>query len=362
MATKIHAKTEKFGIIRQNTAIAAATAFVAQGTTANQWTNPGLANTNYRTLFLTPGTVVPDPNVSVDEYNLTSQVGLHKEVSNDYVNSVSGLKRIPFSGLADKNTLSALLVSAMQAVSEGATPFEKIITSGFIGGPIDFKAGAGYLYSLAGNQGASADDGWIAENCIIDTLTLTWNFLQPGKGKLVGISGTFVSNEFNPEQTLSGSWVTPTFTPFNNSDTWSFTTFTVDSVDFKALCVKSISLTFNNSISSNCATSSGKANQYDVTPDWTWTITMDHNSTTEKLVGDYMAGANVSIDFVNSVTSGVDGFFRLYSTVGKLIANPPGYDNNYKSHTLTVGMRQTASVSPLTVNLVDGLDWGYPEP
>ena len=245
MATKIHAKTENFGIIRQNVTSAAANAFTAIGNTTNQWTNPGLAATNYRTIYLTPGSVVPDPNVQVDEYNLTSQLGLHKETTNNFVNSVSGLKRMPFTAIADRNTLAPFLIGALQASTDVATtPYQKTFVSGFKAGCIDFNTGAGYLHTLAGKQGASADDGWILENAIIDSLTLTWNFLQPGKGKLVGISGTWVGNEFNTEQTHSGTWVTTTLTPFNNSDTWSFSTFTVDSVDWSALCVKSISLTY----------------------------------------------------------------------------------------------------------------------
>ena len=362
MATKIHAKTENFGIIRQQTANSAATAFLAAGNaTANQWTAPGLAATNYRTIFLTPGSVVPDPNVQVDEYNLTSQLGLHKEITNTFVNKVSGLKRMPFSAIADLNTLAPFLVGAMQAVTEAdTTPYQKTITSAFKAGTVDFNSGSGcYLHTLAGKQGASADDGWILENAIIDTLTLTWNFTQPGKGKLVGVNGVWVGNEFNTDQTLSGTWATTTFTPFNNSDAWSFNTFDVGGVSWVAICVKSISLTINNNVTSNCATSDGKPNQYDVAPVYTWTISVDHTSVTEKVVGDYQAGENVDINFTTATASGSTGHFNLDMPKGIIISNPPGYDNNYKSHTITVEAKQGTTVSPLTIALADALDWTY---
>ena len=361
MATKIHAKTENFGIIRQNPASAAATAFLAIGSTSNQWTNPGLPATDYRTIFLTPGSVVPDPNVQVDEYNLTSQLGLHKETTNTFINKVSGLKRMPFSAIADLNTLAPFLVGAMQAVTEAdTTPYQKTITSAFTAGTVDFNSGSGcYLHTLAGKQGASADDGWILENAIIDTLTLTWNFTQPGKGKLVGVNGVWVGNEFNTDLTLSGTWATTTFTPFNNSDAWSFNTFDVGGVSWVAICIKSISLTINNNVTSNCATSDGKPNQYDVAPVYTWTVLVDHTSVTEKLVGDYQAGGNVDINFATTTASGSAGHLNIDMPKGTIISNPPGYDNNYKSHTITVEAKQGTTVSPITILIADNLLWSY---
>ena len=367
MATKIHAKNEVFGIIRQNKVSGSgASAFIAaDSTTDNQWTNPGLVATDYRTLYLTPGSVIADPNVQVDEYNLTSQLGLHKETTNSFVNKVSGLKRVPFAGIADRNTIAPFLVGALQAVSDvSSTPYQKTITSGFVAGCIDFAAGSGYLHTIAGKQNEATDDGWLLENAIIDTLTLNWNFTQPGKGKLVGMSGTWVGNEFNSDLTLSGGsgWTATTLAPFNNSDAWSFTTFTVDSVDWKALCVKSISLTINNNVTSNCATSAGKPNQYDVAPTYIWTINMDYNSTTAKVVGDYQAGANVDITFLNNAGSGVSGFFSIDMPYGQIISNPSGYDNNYKSYSIQVEAKQATTVSPITILVADALQWAYNEP
>jgi hypothetical protein len=362
MSTKIHSKTVNYGIIRQNPASAAATAFLAIGSTANQWTNPGLAATNYRTFYITPGSMIPDPNVQVEDLNYTSQLGLHKEVTQRFVNSVSGLKKLPFSMTADRNTLAPLLVAALQSCEDVATtPYQKTIISAFKAGCLDFNGGGGFLHTIAYKSSSSADDGWILENAIIDTLTLTWDFLQPGKGKLVSISGVWVGNEFNVDQTHSGTWVATTPIPINNADTFSFSTFTVDSVDVSALCVKRISLTINNNVTSNCATSAGKPNQYDVNPSYTWSIQMDHNSTTEKFLGDFQAGANVDITFVNSIASGTSGHLSIDMPYGRIKSNPFGFDGDYLSETLEVEAEQNSTTSPLTILLADTLQWAYRE-
>lgn len=362
MATKIKTKTVDYGIIRQNVASAAATAFFALGSTSNQWTNPGLAATNYRTIYLNPGTPIPDLNVQVDDLGLTSQQGLHKETSNNFVNSTSGLKRVPFSAVADRNTLAPLLVGALQECEDVATtPYQKTITSGFRLGTINFNGGGGYLHTFAAKQGASADDGWFLENAIVDTLTLTWDFLQPGKGKLVSVTGTLVGNEIKTDQTLSGTWVATTVTPFNNSDTWSFNTLSIDSVDFSAHCIKRISLTLNNNVTSNCATSAGKANQYDVNPQYSWRISLDHTSTSEKLLGDFKAGANIDIDFTNSISTGTAGHFRIDTPYCR-ITNPGfGTDNDYLAYDLELEIQQNSTTSPVTIYLADALQWAYRE-
>lgn len=363
MATKIKAKNVNYGIIRQNPANAAAGLFTALGSTSNQWTNPGLAATNYRTWYVDPGSVTPDPNVQVDDLNQTSQLGLNKEYYSKFTNSVSGLKRVPFSAVADRYTLAPLLVGAMQAVvDEATTPYQKTITSGFVAGTLDFNGGGGYLHAIAGKQGASADDGWMLQNAIIDTLTLTWDFLQPGKGKLVSVTGTWVGNQLDTDQTLSGTWLVTSITPINNADTFSFNTFTIDSVDFSALCVKRISLTINNNVTSNCATSAGKPNQYDVAPSYMWNVQIDHNSTTEKLMGDFKAGANVDIDFTNSIASGTSGHLRIDMPYGQIMDNPFTFDNDYLAYNLNIEAQQNSTTSPITIYFADALRWAYNEP
>lgn len=363
MAIKRASKQIKYGIIRQNPDSAAATAFMAIGNTFNQFTNPGLAATNYRTVYYTAGVPIPDPGVTVDEYNVTSQLGLNKELTNFFIDARSGLARLNFSAPADKNTLAPHLIGALQAVTEDAgTPFSKAITSGFTAGTIDFNAGSGYLHTLAINQGSSADDGTILESAIIDTLNLTWDFNANGVARLVQMDGSWVGNEMNFDQTLSGTWVATTLSPFNNTEAYSFVTFTVDSVDWSAQCIRRITLSINNNVTSNCSTTAGKPNQYDVMPEITWTIVLDHNLTTEKLMGDFQAGAAVDINIGNALyaaAAGTDGQLGFDSPNCRIIAPPQVYNGDFLGYSLQARAYQSSTTSPLTVNLIDTLEWGY---
>jgi len=79
MGIKIPGKMGKYGIIRHNPSLSAATAFKAIGSTNNQWTNPVLEATNFRTIYFNALSPKIDPGSQVDYMNLTSQVGLNKE-------------------------------------------------------------------------------------------------------------------------------------------------------------------------------------------------------------------------------------------------------------------------------------------
>lgn len=358
MATEISSKKLKYGILRQSPDASVATAFKAAGATANAWTNPAAADQNFRTLYYTAGVPIPDPGVTVDEYGVSSQLGLNHELTQFYVDSRSGLAKLNFSGPVDVNTIVPHLVAALQGDTEGLTG-EDNIASGFIAGTLDFAAGAGFLHTLAINQGASADDGIILENAVIDNLNLTWDFNAKGVARLVQMDGTWVGNEMNFEQTLSGTWVATTLTPINNTDSFSFSTFTVDSVDWKALCVRRITLSINNNITSNCSTTSGKANQYDFAPEYTWTIVMDHNSTTEKMMGDFQAGAAVDINLVSSTAAGNAGYLDIDSPYCRVIAPPQVYNGDFLGYSIQCRAYQSSTTSPVYIKVFDNLAWGH---
>ena len=357
MAVKIPSKKYRFGIIRQSKDATAATAFKAIGSTANQWTNPGLAATNYRTLYYTKGVSVADPGVTISDYGLTSQLGLHPELSNFHIDQRSGLSRINFAGPVDVNTLTPHLVGALQSVAEGLTN-EWICTSGFSAGVVDFNGGNGYLCTVAMDKIASADAGTILENAVIDNLTLTFDFIQKGLARLVQMSGSWVGNEMNPEQTLSGTWVATTITPLNNTDLFSFTTFTSDSVDWSAQCIRRMVLNINNSVTSNCATAAGKPNQYDFAPRITWNVILDHNSTTEKALGDFQTGATVDIHLTNDFGNAT-GSLKIDTPFCKIVAPPESYNGEYGGYNLQLEVLQSSTTSPATITHIDGLAWGY---
>lgn len=362
MSVKIAGKQGKYGIIKHNPASAAADAFTAIGSTANQWTNPVLAATNFRTLYLTAMTPKIDPGVTVDNYNLTSQLGLNKELTNFFVDSLSGLAKFNFSAPADRNTLVALLVAAMQSVTtvaNEASSYTSTIISGFKAGTIDFKAGGGYTFGVCEKIGASADDGVLLQNGIMDSLTLTIDFPSKGIGRLASISGTMAFKSVAFDQTLTGTFVETTMTPYNNSDLFAVKTFTSDSVDLSTLCIRRIEITINNNVTSNCATTAGAANQYDCSPTYLINIIVDHTDLTEKLRNDFKLGATVDFNISNGADGTVAGYLEIDAPYCKMISEPSVYNGDFYGYSLQLEAYQNSTTSPLTFIIHSVLNWAF---
>lgn len=361
MSVKRLGKQGKYGIIRHNKASAAATAFSAIGSTANQWTNPVLAATNFRRLLLTALTPQIDSGVTVDEYNLTSQSGLIQELSNFYIDSNSGIAKFNFSAPADLYTLSALLVMALQQETTTAkgSYYSKVITPGFATGPIDFEAGNGYTFGLCEKIGASADDGTLMQNGIMDTITLTIDFNAKGVGRLVGVSGTMAFKSVAFDQTLSGTFVDTTLLPLGNTDLFVFNTLTSDSVDLSSLCIRRIEITLKNSVTSNCSTTGGAPNQFDCTPEYLINILVDHNSLTEKIRGDFKAGATVALTLTNGLATSALGYFSMTANNCKQIAEPAVYNGDYYGYNLQLRAYQPLASNAIAFTIVDHYTWDY---
>lgn len=361
---KVLGKQSRVGILRQQRTTGAATAFAAIASTDYQWTNPGVAASNYRSVYYNSGSVIPNPDVNVDQYNITSQNGIHTEYERRYVDATSGMPTLSFAGPVDKNTLAPHLIAALQAVSEGAgTPYEKTITCGGLAAPIDFRAAsasaAGYLHTLAVDVNASADDGLIFKNCILNNFTFSFDFNNRGIARLAQMAGTWISNDVDMEQTLSGTWVAPTLEPLNTTETYSCSTLTIDSVAYATECIRRFDFAVNNNATSNCRTTGGAANQWDITPDYRSTIILDYNSATEKLLMDFQSGARVQMVFASDVSSGVDKHLSITGSYGILQSNPFVYNSEYIGIALETKFYSNGGLTPLTVLFDDTLDWGY---
>lgn len=343
MAVKLLSKQSRVGILKQ----------------AN-WATPQGASANFRTLYYNAGSVNPNPDVQKDEYNTMSANGIHSEDERTYNDNTSGLPTISFAGVADKYTLAAHLVAAMQGVAEDAgTPFSKALTCGGLTGPIDFSADAGFLHTIAFDINASADDGQILENAILETFNFNIEFNSRGIARLPQISGTWKGNNLLVEQTLSGTWVDPGITPYNTTDLFAPVTFTVDSVNYAAQCIRRFEIAINNSVSSNCKTTGGKANQYDTVPDIRSTLILDYNATTEKILGDYKTDALVILNFGNNVTPGTDRYLNFDGTRGRLMKNPYMYSGDFVGIALDIKWKSYAGATPFSGTIVDTVDWSY---
>ena len=356
MSNKILSKVERFGILQQSKAV-------------NHWAAPAAANAAFKLCqWINAGTPNPNPDVQVDQFNVTSQNGIHFETERFFVDALSGLPSIPFSGTCEKATLAPFLVSALQACSEAVgTPYEKTITAGGLTGTIDFAGNEGFLFTIAVDQNASADDGVILENAIIQTLNIVWDLNARGVPRLVSMNGTFVGNEMNYEQTLNGTWTNLTIVQtgfFNNTDTWS-TTFstallTIGGVDYSAECIRRVELQINNNVTSNCKTTGGKANQYDIAPEYKLIVSLDYNATTEKILKDFQEGVTASMFWSNdSADAGTDGKWSLSFPLLRLMSPPKVYNGDFIGVNLDFRCYSLAAATPLTIYYTDTVAYGF---
>ena len=224
MATKQLAKTFKYGIGLQS-----------------NWATPLGVTAAFKTIPYDAGVTIFDPGIGVELHNTSGQSGIHKEIERVYVDARSGLSRVNFSmHPVDLKTIMPHIAGSLFSIVEGAgSPFNKSVTSGGLTTVIDFNGDDTTLHTIAMDDKASADDGIILENAIIENLDLTWDFIATGVARLMGMSGNWVGNEMNFEQTItSGNWTTTTFTPMGDTDTFAFTTFTVDGQDWSAETIR----------------------------------------------------------------------------------------------------------------------------
>lgn len=358
MSKKILAKAERFGLLQQSKA-------------SNHWTAPNSSSANfYRINWLDAGSINANPDVQIENIPAIAQSGTHFEASRFFYDALSGLPTIAFSGTVDKKELAPFLVSALQACSEdGTTPFAKTITAGGLTSTIDWANNEGFLFTLAIDQKASADDGVILENAIINNLNLTWDLNGRGKTRLVQISGTWVGNELNYEQSFGGVWTNATVTQsfFNNTELWSVDyggspTLSIDSVDYSSECVRKVEIQINNNITSNCKTTGGKANQYDWAPEYKTMITLDYNSATEKILKDFTTGAVVAFYWSNDAAGvGTDGKWSFLpgTTAGRLMSPPKFYNGEFVGVQLEIRWHSVNAATPVSFNFTDTIDWGF---
>ena len=355
MATKYLAKTMTYGLLLQ----------------AN-WATVQAAGAAYKIIPYNAGVSIPDPDISVGLYNTTGQNGLHKEVERFFVDGRSGLPKINFAMTADLESIAPHFAGALFGMTEVASgSYQKQAVALGLTATIDFVANATKVYTIAIDNSASADDGIILENAIIDNLTIDFDFLANGIGRFAQLSGTWVGNEMNFEQTTGGTWVatdggaksTLITTPLNDADAFAFTVLGSDSEDWSGEAVRSFSLNIANNVTSNVATTAGKANNYDVSPVYTSKIVLDYNSTTEKVLKDFQDGATILATLDNTTrAAGTTKDFTIACTGGKLMKSPFIYNGEFAGVELDVVWHSTAAATPITITLTDGIQWGYDAP
>jgi len=344
---KILAKQELFGCLLQ----------------AN-WATPAVAGDNFYTLqWVNAGNLIPDMAVTLDQMNVTAQSGTHWEIERAVIDARSGLPSIPFSGTASVLNMTPFLYSSHFACTEAAgTPYNKIITAGGLTAPIDFNGNGTKFFTWMVDNGASADDNFILENGVVNSLNIVWDMNATGTARLVSYSGVVMGNEMNVEGTADGNWTNDTPPTaqdfFNNTDTWAFITLDVDSVDLSGEFVRRVEYNVSNNVTASTSTVAGKANQYEIAPEYTMKVILNYNAVTEKCLGDFQAKATVDANWSNDSGQALtDGKWTIDMPTSYLISQPKIYEGDYLGIELNIRAYSTAAATPVTINYCDTVDW-----
>lgn len=348
MAADVHGRSQRIGILQQSKA-------------SNHWMAPQAASANFQTIPYDAFVSIPDPQVNVDYFNFTSS-GLMPESSRLFVDGISGLPTINFSGVAtySNGLLAQHLIAALQDVVEVATtPFAKTITPANT--VLDFANNGGYLFTVAMDGGGSPTDGVILENALLNELVISINPNANGVGKLMQWSGNWVGNELEMSQDLTGTWVAmPTGGQFNDNALGFTADLTVGATVLSNICWRNFTMRFNNNVFSDCKTTGGKANNFKIAPRWTYTLDIVYNSSTYPILKSYKDGDSVSLDIYNGdATPDTAGEINFSFADGVLTANPLIYEGEYLALRIEAEVLNTTGLSN-EILLVDGVDGNYP--
>ena len=342
---KVMGKNIKYGLLKQT-----------------NWATPQDATADFKTQIWDKDNSVPDPDVFIDESNESGQYGIHEEAEMFNVDAVTGLSKLPFKSRVAKSLLIDYFAGSMFGVTEEElTPFAKTIVCAGLASPVDFKGDVAPLYSLAIDN-TGVDDGQILENAILNSLNLVIDMNQRGIARHLQMTGDWVGNELNNEQTLApgGGWVAkPTTGYFNDSDTFSASTFTINSVDYSAEVIKRFELDIQNNVVASELTSAGKPGQYIITPQYTVRVILDYNIVTEKIINQYGQGGIVVLTFLNNVTADTDGELGFVIPRAYMMSNPYVFDNGFLGIAIEARIKSVAGATPFTVNFTDAIDGAF---
>ena len=315
------------------------------------------------------GTPIVDDGVVSEEINALSANGIHQESERRFHDQYAGLIKVPFSGIADKSTLSMFLVSATQVCSEAVgTPFKKIFTSIGLTTVPNFAQNEGYLFDMTIVNPASADDGILLKRGIIDSLTISVNFRGKGQARLFKISGTLVFNEIAYRQTIVvANWTNTTAGQnfLNKTDAWVMSdtggeTMEIGGVDYSGEYLHDLQLVINNAVEGDNFGTSGIAGQYIIKPTYSGTINFWHTSVTEALIDATQQNDVVKVKLTNDASDAyTDGKFHIYSATGYATKSQSVPDGDYLKMQIQFMLQSTAAATPLTITYTDTIDYGY---
>jgi hypothetical protein len=341
-----------------------------QDKTSNHWGNPADTSAAFHSLGYDAGSIQPDFDIQVDQYERVHGNGITEEEGRNYVDKIGGMPKLSFSGLVAKELLAPHLAASVQKITEGGSPpYGKSLE--FNDSIPDFANNGGFLFTLAlANYtagGASVMDGIKFDNCILDNYSITMENNARSIGRLMRHSGTWIASKYTPDQIFADTddfdlWVDYPSAPthYNGaSDDWTLQLVIGSSTWNDISCWRSFTLNINNQVNTQCRTTGGEAGNYRIEPVITSVIELPYNSDTYKAIQHYGSGDNVSLSMANG-TGTSDGELEFDLDKGVLITNPYVYEGKYQAIRIeTKHLRPDSAGWNNNIDFADGIDWGF---
>lgn len=328
---------------------------------------PGGASSTYEVIKFDSGSPQLDADVEYAQNDTTSTVGIMPTRDRSFSDYVSGMPKLNFTMPADLRNLAPLLYLALGTATEvTTTPFQKVITPYGETAVPDYSvashAGVPPLWTLAGYKSDVSSDGFILENCLLNTLSFSIDFNSRGIGKLAKISGQFIGNELNYNVDLLSATFTAITSTWLNGNSDLFTLNITGIASLTGVCVKRYTLTINNNVTSDCKTTGGKANNYKINPEITAEVVIPYNAGTYTMVQGAITDSAESTFTLSKGSTGVTGYINI-ATKGRIVGNPnPADSGGYQDMTLQMRCEKPSSGSQCTVTIADAIDRNYPAP
>lgn len=344
------------------------------------WGTPKTASSQFKRQLYNVGQSIPDFGKTESQFEMTGAYSEMKEQNRRVNDSITGLKRIPFSGFATRKNISDHLIACLWDLygTEGGSPsYTKVFNCG--NDQYAFESGEGVTFSIGLDNNHQDDpesisDGIILENAVIDDLTLECDMMAGGKDKYMKMSGNWVGRNMQTEVNFTSAWLNEDGTAFSESYSPTFynvgdspanwfnlsnATFTIGG-DNIASCMRKFSITINNQLFSDCVTTGGKPNNYKRKRMITMTIDLPYNTSTYKAVKGYKDGDVVVLGtFNNGTVFSTLGGIQISNSVNYLTSQPQVVEGDYWAIRLEMEMYRPNGGFVGLIGLSDGISKGW---
>lgn len=360
-------KTARVGLLLQPTTTRTQSAndIVGSGATNNAWTNGQTASDTFYSIIAEAGSPNANANVSTSSLNATGSTTVFAERGRTYINTDSVLPTVNMTIYCSPVVTTALLIGALQSVGQGSpTPTKTITPADTI---LDYKNNEGYLFSVAGAgfpSSAGYADGWILQNAVINSLTLTMsNALGDVEPRLMKAEVEFIGTKLLEGQNVQNFTPQETYI-FNQggdtSDVFGNLQFSFEGGgSINANFWKEFTFTINNNYFSDSASSDGSPNNMKRSnPEMSYSFSFPYNETTYTVLSKYRDGTMIdSLTFSNGKSVGTLGHFNFTSRYAVLTDTPRATDGDFLSINMTARLLKGSAGWNTSFTIDDNVTW-----